>query len=158
MVSGACTQTTSNSCAGANAPITFSNLLSNSLANNYDKCLDTMREDLAILRLQARAMEAKAEELRRDASRLSGERARSAARLAEVNQRHAGILSELNATNAQRVVERGQLEALLAEEKRLREDIDRMNASGGATEAQAAAKAREQDRLRRSVRAVVGAS
>lgn len=154
---GACAQQNAGDpCASANAPITFGNLLSNSASGTYDKCLDTMREDLALARLRARALENQAAQLRAEERRLSGERRAAAARLAEMNERQAATVAQIDQANRNRAVERQRLEQLLAEERRLTDELERLNARGGATAAETQAIEQRQERLRGQLRAVLG--
>jgi septal ring factor EnvC (AmiA/AmiB activator) len=144
-------------CASANAPVSFGSLLSNSLSGSYDKCLDTMREDLAVAQLRARSLESQAAALRAEESRLSGERRAAARRLAEMNERQAATVAELSASDGARAVERQRLEALLAEERRLTDELEALNArGGGATAGEAADIERRQERLRTQMRALMG--
>jgi chromosome segregation ATPase len=144
-------------CASANAPVTFASLLSNSVSGSYDRCLDTMREDLASAKLRARALESQAADLRAEEARLSGERRAAARRLAEMNERQAAAVAELSSVEGARAVERQRLEALLAEERRLGDELERLNArGGGATADEAADIERRQERLRSQMRALLG--
>lgn len=152
----ACAQPSADPCASANAPVSFSMLLGNSLSGNYGACVDTMREELALARLRARALENQAAELRAEERRLSGERAAAAGRLAELNERQVATVAELERTNSATAVERQRLEALLAEERRLTDEIERLNQRGGASAGEAAALERRQERLRGQLRAALG--
>ena len=153
----ACAQPSADPCAAANAPVSFGMLLSNSTSGNYGACIDTMREDLAIARLRARALENQAAQLRAEERRLSGERAAAARRLAEMNERQAATVAEIESANRATTVERQRLEGLLAEERRLTDELERLNQrGGGASAAEAAALERRQDRLRGQLRAVLG--
>lgn len=152
----ACAQTTADPCASANAPVSFGMLLSNSLSGNYGACIDTMREDLATAKLRARSLENKAVQLRAEEQRLSGERAAATRRLAEMNERQAQTVATLDATSRDRAVERQRLEALLVEERRLTDEIERLNRRGGATVAESTAIQQQQERLRSQMRAVLG--
>ncbi len=153
----ACAQGTADPCATANAPISFANLLSASASGSYDRCLDLMREDLAIARLEARQMENRAAALRAESQRLDGERAAAARRLAELNERHAQAVAELERTSAERVVQQRELEALLAEERRLRAEVQALNDGGsGATASEAQAIEQRQQRLRSQIQTILG--
>jgi len=153
---GACAQTTADPCASANAPVSFGMLLSNTASGNYEACIDTMREDLAVAKLRARSLETRAAQLRADERRLSGERAAAARRLAEMNERQVETVASIESTNRSQAVERQRLEALLAEERRLTDEIERLNNRGGATASESAEIRQQQDRLRKQMRSVLG--
>lgn len=152
-----CAQPGGDPCAAANSSISFGNLLSNSVSGSYGSCLDVMREDLAQARLRGRALEAEAAELRAEERRLRGERAAAAGRLAQLNERQAAALSQLSAADGARTVEQARLQALLAEERRLTDEIEALNArGGGASAAEAAALQQRQQRLQSQLRALLG--
>lgn len=153
----ACAPTTSDPCATANAPITFVNLLSASVGGSYDRCLDLMREDLAIARLEARALENRATALRAESQRLEGERAAAARRLAALNERHAQAVAELERSSGERVVQQRELQQLLAEERQLRADLQALNDGGsGASAAEAEMIERRRQRLQSQIQAILG--
>jgi chromosome segregation ATPase len=158
LVLGACTQTASTDpCAGANAPVTFGNLLSNSMSGSYGQCIDTMSEELAVERLRGRAFENKAADLRAEERRLSGERQAAARRLREMNEQQAAMMEELSQLQTARNVDQQRAEALIEEQRRLNDDLERLNTrDSGASAAEAAALRERQQRALGRMRATLG--
>lgn len=155
---GACTQTASvDPCAGANAPVTFGNLMSNTMSGRYGQCIDTMNEELAVERLRARAFENKAADLRAEERRLSGERQAAARRLREMNEQQAAMMAELSRLQTARNVDQQRAEELIAEQRRLNDEVERLNARDtGATAAEAQALRERQQRALGRMRATLG--
>lgn len=157
IVVSACAQTTSDPCATANRPVSFGTLLSSSVSGAYGGCIAVLREDLAVARMRARVLENEAQTLRAEEARLSGERRAAAARLAELNERQAAAVASLTEATAEREVEQARLEALLAEERRLSDDVSALNARGaGATENERRVLIERQNRLQSQIRALLG--
>ena len=155
---GACTQTAgTDPCASANAPITFGNLLSNSVSGSYGQCIDTMNEELAVERLRGRAFENKAADLRAEERRLSGERQAATRRLREMNEQQAAMMEELSRLQTARNVDQQRAEALIAEQRRLNDELERLNnRDTGATAAEAQALRERQQRVLSRQRALLG--
>lgn len=155
---GACTQTAATDpCAAANAPVTFGNLLSNSVSGRYGQCIDTMNEDLAVERLRGRAFENKAADLRAEERRLSGERQAAARRLREMNEQQAAMMEELSRLQTARNVDQQRAEALIEEQRRLNDELERLNSRDtGATAAEAAALRQRQQQALGRMRATLG--
>ena len=155
---GACTQTASTDpCASANAPITFGNLLSNSVSGSYGQCIDTLKEELAVERLRGRAFENKAADLRAEEQRLSGERRAATRRLREMNERQAAMMDELSRLDTARTIDQQRAEELIAEQRRLNDELERLNSRDtGATAAEAQALRERQQRAIGRMRATLG--
>jgi chromosome segregation ATPase len=135
-------------CAAANRPITLGSLYANSMSGTYDVCLDQLRTELASLRLASREMEARATELNRASAKASAESAAAARRLASITAAQAEIARSIAEQADTKIVNERELRRVLAEEERLRSQIDGLSEPGSA---EADELANRQEALRRRV-------
>ncbi|MDC3348062.1 MAG: hypothetical protein P8Q48_20260 [Paracoccaceae bacterium] len=137
----------SGSCNNANRSVNLLTLLGNSASGAYDDCLKSLRQVLLNLQQQQRLYEFEAQMLEDEAQRLSGERQAAANRLAAMNRRQATAAKALTEAEGGRGVSEAELKSLLEREDKLREELEQLSESGGATAQQEVEIKRRQEAL-----------
>ena len=146
----------SDACAAADRKINFFVLLDNSTSGTYDTCLRDLRDKVARARLRARIHQGQAARLEAEAGKLEGEHAAAARRLAAANARQANALERLEGAKESRSVDRARLKDVLSRGEEIARELEELNHTNGANEAQAERLERELDELNRRIDAMLG--
>jgi hypothetical protein len=141
-------------CAAANRDINLITLAGNSAAGNYGACIEDLQGELQQLRLEANSLQARADELNRQARSASAERRSRLSALAAVNAEQAALARELSASSSVVDTREADIRRLVTEERALQARL--ASASEATTEAEIADIRRSQAALTNRIRQVRG--
>lgn len=147
IVLAACAAPSGDPCASANSDVNLATLIGNSVSGSYEQCLSSMRAELQSLRLEAANLRQQASTLERQAALLDGEQRAATARLASLNTEQARLLDQIAA--AESSATDAQIQSAVSEANTLNRQVESLNRSGTASDAEAAEIRARQQRLNR---------